>query len=69
MAGSFGYEAEHLSMSEAIADILADQVDGRPGTLVAPGASCRTQIEDFVAEDRPPHPIELIDRALDADDS
>ncbi|PSQ20867.1 FAD-binding oxidoreductase, partial [Halobacteriales archaeon QS_9_67_15] len=47
MAGSFGYEAEHYSMSKAIGRILFDQVDDSPGdTVVAPGASCRSQLSD-----------------------
>jgi len=52
MAGSFGYEAEHHAMSTAIGDILVDQLDDSPGELaVAPGASCRTQLEDMLDED------------------
>jgi FAD/FMN-containing dehydrogenase/Fe-S oxidoreductase len=47
MAGSFGYEAEHYSMSRAIGRILFEQVDASPGEVtVAPGASCRTQLRD-----------------------
>jgi len=65
MAGSFGYEAEHYSMSQAIADILFDQIDDSDGeTVVAPGASCRSQIGHRAAES-PPHPIEQVERALD----
>ena len=66
MAGSFGYEAEHGSMSDAIAAILYDQVEASPGErVVAPGASCRTQLQnrDGDVED-PPAPIELVDAAL-----
>ncbi|WP_251342658.1 FAD-binding and (Fe-S)-binding domain-containing protein [Haloplanus halophilus] len=64
MAGSFGYEAEHRSMSRAIGSILFDQVDGSPGEeVVAPGASCRTQLGDrYDAE--PPTPVEKLDAAL-----
>jgi len=79
MAGSFGYEAEHHAMSTAIGDLLVDQVDDSVGDLaVAPGASCRTQLQDLadrghaaaavpeVRSDResPPTPIELLDAAL-----
>ncbi|MFC6772423.1 (Fe-S)-binding protein, partial [Halorubrum pallidum] len=47
MAGSFGYEAEHYSMSKAIGRILFDQVDASDGDeVVAPGASCRTQLKE-----------------------
>jgi len=65
MAGSFGYEAEHYSMSQAVARVLDRQVEETAGTVVAPGGSCRTQLADFVTDDRPPHPVELLDDALD----
>ncbi|WP_394741081.1 FAD-binding and (Fe-S)-binding domain-containing protein [Natronococcus roseus] len=66
MAGSFGYEAEHGSMSDAIASILYDQVDSSPGErVVAPGASCRTQLQNRDGDtEEPPTPIELVDAAL-----
>jgi len=64
MAGSFGYEAEHLSMSTAIGRILFDQVDESPGDrVVAPGASCRTQLGDHYDE-KPPTPVEALAEAL-----
>jgi Fe-S oxidoreductase len=64
MAGSFGYEAEHFSMSEAIGSILFDQVDDSPGDrVVAPGASCRTQLGDHYDE-KPPTPVEALAEAL-----
>ncbi|WP_323675610.1 FAD-linked oxidase C-terminal domain-containing protein [Halorubellus sp. PRR65] len=66
MAGSFGYEREHEAMSSAIADILYEQVDASDAdTVVAPGASCRTQLaarED--ADAYPPTPIEALAVAL-----
>jgi len=66
MAGSFGYEAEHYSMSRAIGDILFEQVrasDG--GEVVAPGTSCRTQLGDRPgAAEEPPHPVEKLAAAL-----
>ena len=63
MAGSFGYEAEHLSMSNAIASILYEQIDASPGTQpVAPGASCRAQLGEHY--DEPPHPIEKVAEAV-----
>ncbi|WP_188882425.1 FAD-binding and (Fe-S)-binding domain-containing protein [Halarchaeum grantii] len=67
MAGSFGYEAEHHSMSEAIAETLYGQIDDSPGdVVVAPGASCRTQLGDRDADaERPPTPVEMLDAALD----
>ncbi|MEF8786664.1 MAG: FAD-linked oxidase C-terminal domain-containing protein [Haloarculaceae archaeon] len=66
MAGSFGYETEHLSMSRAIGDILSDQVRDSPGNqVVAPGASCRSQLGSYEFDDgEPPHPIEMVAGAL-----
>ncbi|MFC7070334.1 FAD-binding and (Fe-S)-binding domain-containing protein [Halobaculum lipolyticum] len=66
MAGSFGYEAEHYSMSTAIASILYDQVSDSPGEqVVAPGASCRSQLADREGADGdPPHPVETLAAAL-----
>ncbi|SDM83861.1 Fe-S oxidoreductase [Halogranum gelatinilyticum] len=66
MAGSFGYETEHLSMSKAIGRILYDQVDDSPGDeVVAPGASCRSQLAEKTGETGdPPHPIEKVDALL-----
>ena len=64
MAGSFGYQAEHYSMSQAIGSVLFEQIDESDGeTVVAPGASCRTQIgEEY--DGKPPHPIEKVAAAL-----
>ncbi|WP_411966850.1 FAD-binding and (Fe-S)-binding domain-containing protein [Haloferax sp. YSSS75] len=66
MAGSFGYESEHYDLSKAMGRILFDQVDESEGdTVVAPGASCRTQLGDRTgATDRPPHPIEKVADAV-----
>ncbi|WP_367175273.1 FAD-binding and (Fe-S)-binding domain-containing protein [Haloarcula rubripromontorii] len=66
MAGSFGYEAEHYSMSEGIADLLLGQIADSPAEqVVAPGASCRSQIDDFADGDaEPPHPIEMVAAAI-----
>ena len=67
MAGSFGYEAEHGSMSDAIASILFDLIDASDGDrVVAPGASCRTQLEgkpDLAGA--PPTPIEVVAEAIE----
>ncbi|WP_254808028.1 FAD-binding and (Fe-S)-binding domain-containing protein [Natronosalvus amylolyticus] len=67
MAGSFGYEAEHYSMSKAIADVLYDQVSASDGDrVVTPGASCRTQLGDRPgATEEPPTPIEVLADALE----
>ncbi|MFW6003087.1 MAG: FAD-binding and (Fe-S)-binding domain-containing protein [Halanaeroarchaeum sp.] len=66
MAGSFGYEAEHHSMSKAVGQEVFDLVEESDGDeLTAPGASCRTQFEDSdVAEGQPPHPAEELEAAL-----
>ncbi|EMA63377.1 FAD linked oxidase [Halorubrum distributum JCM 13561] len=66
MAGSFGYEAEHYSMSKAIGENLFEQVDASDGDeLVAPGTSCRTQLEEGPGEvPEPSHPIEKLAAAL-----
>lgn len=65
MAGSFGYEAEHYDLSQAIGDILFDQIRDSPGeSVVAPGASCRTQIGDRPGATTPAHPIEKLESAL-----
>jgi len=64
MAGSFGYEAEHYAMSKAIASILYEQIDASAGeTVVAPGASCRSQLGDHEGRE-PPHPVEKLAAAL-----
>jgi len=66
MAGSFGYEAEHYAMSKAIGETLYDQVAASDGDdVVAPGASCRTQLKDRDADaGEPPHPVEKLAAAL-----
>ncbi len=65
MAGSFGYEAEHYEISQAIGRILFRQVERSPGEQVtAPGASCRSQLGDRPGEAKPPHPIELVADAV-----
>ncbi len=67
MAGSFGYEAEHYSMSQAIGRMLFDAADDSPAQeIVAPGTSCRTQLADYEQQHgKPPHPIEKVAAALD----
>ena len=66
MAGSFGYEAEHYSMSKAIGQLLFDRADESPATtVVAPGTSCRSQLEEYEHQHgKPPHPIEKVAEAL-----
>ena len=63
MAGSFGYRTEQYDLSQAIGRILFDRVEESDAdTVVAPGASCRTQLEGH--DRRPPHPIEKVADAL-----
>jgi len=66
MAGSFGYEAEHYSMSSAIGELLFDQIDEADADrVVAPGTSCRTQLTEYGHDgSRPPHPIEALAESL-----
>ncbi|RLM53690.1 FAD-binding oxidoreductase [Halobellus sp. Atlit-31R] len=78
MAGSFGYESEHRAMSQAIGETLKEQVDDSEAeSVVAPGASCRTQLNDLGAavdqsllperdagREEPPTPIEALAAGL-----
>jgi Fe-S oxidoreductase len=65
MAGSFGYEAEHYSMSKAVGELLFRQVNESSGErVVAPGASCRTQLEDRDGGSTPPHPVQVLAEAI-----
>ncbi len=64
MAGSFGYEAEHISMSKSIGQVLFDQINSKSeGTLVTSGASCRAQLASHFL-DEPVHPIEKLSEIL-----
>jgi len=46
MAGSFGYEPDHLEVSLAVGErVLAPAVREHRGPVVAPGFSCRHQVE------------------------
>ena len=65
MAGSFGYEAEHYQLSQAIGNILFRQVEQSDADgVVAPGTSCRTQLGDRPGESAPRHPIEKVALAI-----
>jgi Fe-S oxidoreductase/FAD/FMN-containing dehydrogenase len=66
MAGTFGYEANHYALSRAIGRILFDQIEASDGeTVVAPGASCRTQLDDWGGiKGQPPHPAEKLAEAI-----
>ena len=61
MAGSFGYHAEHYDLSQSIGGILREQIaEADAAEVVAPGASCRSQLGD----ERPDHPIEKLASAI-----
>jgi FAD/FMN-containing dehydrogenase/Fe-S oxidoreductase len=62
MAGSFGYEKEHYTISQKIGEsVLIPAVKAmKPGTtLVANGFSCRHQIEHFTGV-KPKHWVEVV---------
>jgi FAD/FMN-containing dehydrogenase/Fe-S oxidoreductase len=66
MAGAFGYEAEHYSLSMQVGEItlfptLRNSVDS---IVCAAGISCKSQIEDGTGKPAV-HPITLISRLLD----
>ncbi|MEK7387866.1 MAG: heterodisulfide reductase-related iron-sulfur binding cluster, partial [candidate division NC10 bacterium] len=66
MAGSFGFEREHYDLSVALGNRrLAPAVKAAPaGTvLVAPGISCRQQIDHLTGR-RALHPAEVLREAL-----
>lgn len=65
MAGSFGYEAEHYDLSQAIGTILFEQIATSDGeSVVAPGTSCRTQLGDRSDVPEVRHPIEKVALAI-----
>jgi Fe-S oxidoreductase len=66
MAGSFGYEAEHFTLSQQIGElVLFPAVRSAPADTViaAPGTSCRHQIKD-ATQRRALHPVEILHEAL-----
>ena len=68
MAGSFGYEAEHLEVSLRMAELaLLPQIrQAEPDTwIVADGTSCRRQILDGTGREAI-HPAVALARALSA---
>jgi Fe-S oxidoreductase len=67
MAGSFGYEREHYEISRAIGEqrLFPALRQADPETvIVAPGFSCRRQIEQFTGRTAL-HPAELLWQLLD----
>jgi FAD/FMN-containing dehydrogenase/Fe-S oxidoreductase len=66
MAGSFGFEKEHYDLSTKIATrrlVPAIQASGQEIEIVAPGISCRQQI-DHLAGRKARHPAELMLEAI-----
>jgi len=69
MAGAFGYEAEHFELSMKVGELTllpALRVAKEQDTgimIVAPGISCRSQIEDALHCEAF-HPVELIAKAV-----
>ena len=68
MAGSFGYEKEHYATSMAIGEMvlfptIRKAVASSHPVVVAPGTSCRHQIQDGTGI-RAHHPIEILYNAL-----
>jgi Fe-S oxidoreductase len=66
MAGSFGYEKEHYAVSRAVGAhqlFPALEQAGGDSTIVAPGFSCRLQIEHFTGR-RALHPAQFLRELL-----
>ncbi|MCB2178761.1 FAD-binding oxidoreductase [bacterium] len=66
MAGAFGYEKEHIALSKQVAALSllpAIQHKTAEQIVVAPGASCRSQIEDGT-DQAALHPVMLLTRLL-----
>ena len=62
MAGSFGYEAEHYEISRLVGEqrlLPAVRQAGADTVVVAPGFSCRLQIEHFT-DRQAIHPAEIL---------
>jgi Fe-S oxidoreductase len=66
MAGSFGYQAETLEISRAMAEaslLPAIRAAGEEDIIVADGTSCRHQIADGLRRDAL-HVVRVLDQAL-----
>ena len=65
MAGSFGFEKEHYDLSVAIAKLaLLPALSAAPEALVvAPGTSCRHQINDLAGR-QALHPMEVLELCI-----
>ena len=63
MAGSFGYKTQFYDLSMAVGEELAGQLpDPAARDVVASGTSCVSQIGALRSGEKPPHPVELVDR-------
>lgn len=60
MAGSFGYKNKYYDLSVDVGSDLQNQYTEYDIPVIASGTSCQDQIADL-SDNRPPHPIELID--------
>ncbi len=66
MAGSFGYEKEHFSLSQQIGELVlfpAVRATAADMLIAAPGTSCRHQIKDATGR-HAQHPAEILYDAL-----
>jgi FAD/FMN-containing dehydrogenase/Fe-S oxidoreductase len=66
MAGSFGYEREHYTLSQQIGELVllpAVRKQGAAVIVAAPGTSCRHQIKDGTGR-KALHPVEVLYDAL-----
>ena len=65
MAGSFGYDSGHYDLSKALAErvLLKAAQESPESILVAPGTSCRAQVEDLAGL-QALHPLQLLARLL-----
>jgi len=69
MAGSFGFEKEHYDLSAKIANrrlVPAVNAAGPEIEIVAPGISCRQQIEHLAGR-KAKHPAELMIEVLSSE--
>ncbi|MFW6385063.1 MAG: FAD-linked oxidase C-terminal domain-containing protein, partial [Halodesulfurarchaeum sp.] len=66
MAGSFGYEKEHYSISKSLMGILEDQIhESRGEEVVVTGASCTMQVGDMPSQaEKPDHAVQRLAAAL-----
>ncbi len=66
MAGAFGYEAEHFEISQQVGELSllpAVRTASADTLIVAPGTSCREQIEQLGGR-KALHPVQVLDAAM-----